>query len=167
MSGVSVLLIERDTPGITVRRLKTQGWYTSHTTHILFEDVRVPVGNLLGQENEGFRIIMSNFNHERLIGCVMANRASREAYAESVKYSKIRKTFGKPLIAHQVIRAKLAEMIRLIESTHALLEHVTYQITQGNESMQVASTIALLKVHTTKVMEFCAREASQIFGGAR
>jgi len=166
MGGVSVLLIEKDSPGVTVRRLKTQGWHSSHTTHILFEDVRVPVSNIIGKEHEGFKVIMFNFNHERLVGIVLSNRCSRICLQESIKYARKRETFGQPLLSHQVIRHKMAEMIRLIECTHAEIENVTYQLSQGVNSGLLAGSIALLKVQATKTLELCAREASQVFGGA-
>lgn len=71
MNGISLLLMERNMPGITLRKLKTSGWLSSNTAHILFEDVRVPVENLIGRENHGFKAIMINFNMERFIGIVM------------------------------------------------------------------------------------------------
>merc|ERR1711972_502548 len=79
-----------------------------------------------------------------------------------------RKTFGKPLIQHDVIRWKLAEMVRMIESTHAWLENVTYQLNTMNKmeaTYKLGGVTALLKVQSTKVFEYCAREAAQIFGG--
>ena len=85
---------------------------------------------------------------------------------EAIKYGRIRKTFGKRLMDHQVLRHKVAEMSRLIEANHALLEQISYQMTRGAPSKSLSGLIAMTKVQCTKTMELCAREASQIFGGA-
>jgi len=162
MGGISLLLIERDMPGFTIRRLKTQGWASSSTTHLLFENVKVPVKNLIGKENHGFRAIMINFNHERWVGIVKTIRGCRSCIEEAIKYARLRKTFGKRLVEHQVIRHKIAEMARLTETAFALLETLTFQMQNG---IDVSALLALLKVHATKTLEFCAREASQVIGG--
>jgi alkylation response protein AidB-like acyl-CoA dehydrogenase len=102
MKGVSLLLIEKTMPGVSVRRMDCQGVWASGTTYINFEDVEVPVENLIGKENQGFKVIMTNFNHERLGIIIQANRFSRVCYEEALKYSLKRKTFGKKLIDHPV-----------------------------------------------------------------
>jgi alkylation response protein AidB-like acyl-CoA dehydrogenase len=163
--GISLLLIERDTPGITVRRQKTQGWWTSGTAYIIFEDVRVPVKNLIGKEGAGFLPIMANFNHERFVLAALANRYSRVCIEEAIKYGRSRTTFGHRLMDHQVLRHKVAEMATRVESCHAMLEQICYQWTRGVSTNDLAGPIALVKVQATKNQEFCAREASQIFGG--
>jgi len=88
---------------------------------IAFDNVRVPVANLIGKENSGFSSIMSNFNHERFVFAAMSNRYARVCMEEAIKYARVRKTFGRRLIDHQVIRHKIAEMSRNVEATHALL----------------------------------------------
>jgi len=165
-SGISLFLVDSNTPGITARRMKTQGVWVSGTALITFEDVKVPLNRLIGKENEGFRYIMLNFNHERYGGCVMANRFARVCLEEAIKFGRKRETFGKPLVNHQVIRHKIAEMARHVETTHALLENITYQMANGVHDFKLAGLIALAKVQCTRTFEFCAREASQIFGGA-
>ena len=165
MGGVSLILIEKDMPGITLRRMKTQGWWISNTAYITFENVRVPAKNLIGVENKGFYAIMNNFNHERFVLAAMSNRYARVCLEESIKYARVRKTFNKRLIDHQVIRHKIADMAREVESCHALVENVAYQMSCGVDDSHISGLIALLKVNATKTMEFCAREASQIFGG--
>lgn len=168
MKGLSLLLVERDMPGVTTRKMKCSGVWSSGTTYITLEDVKVPLANLIGKEGKGGEMMMSNFNHERFGFCVMSNRFSRVCLEESLKFATKRKTFGKPLIEHAVIRWKLAEMARMVEATHAWLEHTTYQLqTMKHEeaTMKLGGTTALLKVQCTKVFEYCAREAAQIFGG--
>jgi len=165
MGGISLLLLEKGMPGITCRKLETQGWASSNTAYITFDDVKVPVENLIGQENQGFIAIMLNFNHERFAGIAMSVRGARMCIEESIKYARVRKTFNKRLIDHQVIRHKIAEMARRVESTHAWLEQAAYQMNQNVDPRIIGGTMALLKVHCTQVLEFCAREASQILGG--
>lgn len=166
--GISMLLIEKTMPGVKTRKMKCSGVWSSGTTYITFEDVKVPVGNLIGKENKGFQLIMKNFNHERFGICAMTNRFSRVCFEDSLKFAVKRKTFGKALIQHDVIRWKLAEMARLIESTHAWLEQTVYQLQTMHPmeaDMKLGGVTALLKVQCTKVFEYCAREAAQIYGG--
>jgi alkylation response protein AidB-like acyl-CoA dehydrogenase len=91
------------------------GMWASGTTYVTFEDVKVPVANLIGRENKGFKSIMHNFNHERMGIAIQATRFSRVVYEDALKYAHKRKTFGKKLIEHPVIRNKLAHMARKIE----------------------------------------------------
>ncbi|KAK4250052.1 acyl-CoA dehydrogenase/oxidase [Corynascus novoguineensis] len=168
MNGVSLLLIERDFGGVSTRRMDCQGVWSSGTTYITFEDVKVPVENLIGKENQGFRVIMTNFNHERIGIIIQCLRFSRVCYEESVKYAHKRRTFGKKLIDHPVIRLKLAHMARQIEASYNWLENIIYQCQQMGETeamLRLGGPIAGLKAQSTVTFEFCAREASQIFGG--
>jgi alkylation response protein AidB-like acyl-CoA dehydrogenase len=168
MGGVSLLVIERTMPGVTTRQMKCSGVWSSGTTYITFEDVKVPKENLIGEENKGFRYIMHNFNHERLGICMQANRFSRVLLEESIKYAHKRKTFNQKLVDHQVIRHKIANMARKVEAAHAWLEQLVYRTTKMSHAeamLKLGGPIALLKVQCTQTFEFCAREASQIFGG--
>jgi len=169
MGGVSLLLMERGMEGIETKQMKCMGVWPSGTTYITFDDVKCPVSNLIGKENKGFKYIMYNFNHERWCIVIQASRFARVCLEESWKYAHKRKTFGKRLIDHPVIRWKLAEMARQVECCHAMLEQVTYQMcTMGKDeqNIKLGGTTALLKAHATKLFEYCAREAAQIFGGA-
>ena len=105
------------------------------------------------------------FNHERFIFAAMSNRYARVCLEESIKYAQGRKTFGKNLIEHQVIRHKIGNMIKKIESNFAMLENVCYKMKCNLPAKEIAGPMALLKVESTQCMEFCAREALQIFGG--
>jgi len=168
MRGISMLLIEKTMPGVICKRMECMGVKSSGTTFVEFENVRVPVSNLIGKENAGFEVIMKNFNHERWGFVVQANRFSRVLVEESFKYAQKRRTFGKALMEHPVIRWKLAEMVRQVEATHHWLENMTYQFCKRpwDEVMKtMGGQIALAKVQATKGMEYCAREAAQIFGG--
>ncbi|KAI1162762.1 acyl-CoA dehydrogenase/oxidase [Nemania serpens] len=168
MNGVSLLLIERDMGGVSTRRMDCQGVWSSGTTYITYEDVKVPVENLLGKENQGFKVIMTNFNHERIGIIIQSLRFSRVCYEESVKYASKRRTFGKKLIEHPVIRMKLAHMARQIEASYNWMENLIYQCEKMGDTeamLRLGGAIAGLKAQSTLTFEFCAREASQIFGG--
>lgn len=113
-------------------------------------------------------VIMMNFNHERIGIVIQCIRFSRVCYEESVKYAHKRRTFGKKLIDHPVIRMKLAHMARQIEASYNWLENVIYQAQSMEETeamLKLGGAIAGLKAQSTTTFEFCAREASQIFGG--
>merc|ERR1719174_2214990 len=168
MNGISLLLVERGMAGLNTRKMKCSGVWSSGTTYITFDDVRVPKANLLGKENKGFQYIMQNFNHERFGICAMTNRFSRVCIEESLKFANKRKTFGKTLVQHPVIRWKIAEMARMIEATHTWIEWCCYQMDTMNgveATLKLGGHTALLKVQCTKVFEYCAREGAQIFGG--
>ncbi|HYM02010.1 MAG TPA: acyl-CoA dehydrogenase family protein [Stellaceae bacterium] len=161
--GVSLIVIERDTPGFSRTPLKKMGWWASDTATLYFDDCRVPAGNLLGSENEGFRIIMRNFNRERLGMAAGCTGYARVCLDEAVAYARERETFGQPLIQHQVIRHKLVDMAMRVNATQAYLESLAWRIDQGQNPV---ADICMLKNQATQTMEFCAREAVQIFGGA-
>jgi len=165
MGGLSLLLIDRNLPGIKLRKMETQFDSASSTTFITFEDVRVPVTYLIGAENMGFMMIMQNFNHERFLISAKATRISRQLFEASIKYAMERETFGKKLITHQIIRYKLAEMIRQVEALQDFLERVCFQFASGVPDIKLGGQCALLKVQASKTYEYCARESSQIFGG--
>lgn len=168
MNGISVLLIERDFGGVSTRRMDCQGVWSSGTTYITFEDVKVPVENLIGKENQGFKVIMTNFNHERIGIIIQCIRFSRVCYEESIKYANKRRTFGQKLINHPVIRLKLAHMARQIEASYSWLENLIFQCQKMSDMeamLKLGGAIAGLKAQATVTFEFCAREASQIFGG--
>lgn len=149
--------------GISATSLPKQGWWASDTATLYFDDVRVPAENLLGVENEGFKLLMRNFNKERLYLAAAAISYARVCLCEAVQWALERETFGAKLKDHQVIRHKIAEMIRKISASQAFLNECTYRLQQGEN---IHTEVALLKVQGSLTMEFCAREASQILGGA-
>lgn len=161
--GVSTLLIPADAEGVSRTALdRKQGWWCSDTATIYFDNVLVPRGNLLGQENKGFAVIMNNFNAERLAMAAAMEAFSRVCLEDAVAWARERKTFGQRLADHQVIRHKIAEMKQRINATQAYLLMTCEQVQAGTEN---AGDIALLKVQSSQTMEFCAREAMQILGG--
>lgn len=163
MGGVSMLLIEADMPGFNRTPLKKMGWHASDTATLYFDDVRVPAENLIGEENQGFRIVMQNFNFERLMMAAGCNGFSQTCFDETVAHARERMTFGKRLIDHQAVRHKLVDMAMKINATQAWLENLAWRIDRGESPV---AEICMLKNQATLTMEYCAREAVQTFGGA-
>jgi acyl-CoA dehydrogenase len=161
--GVSLLLIERDTPGFTRTPLKKMGWWASDTAALYFDDCRVPAENLVGAEGMGFPAIMLNFNAERIGLAASANAFAQVCIDEAIAYARERETFGKKLVNHQVIRHKLVDMQQRASATQAYLEALAWRVEQGEHPI---ADICMVKNQATQTMEFCAREAMQIFGGA-
>ncbi|MEL6369445.1 MAG: acyl-CoA dehydrogenase family protein [Pseudomonadota bacterium] len=161
--GLSFLLIEADREGVSRTRLPKMGWWMSDTASIHFDDVRVPMENLVGEENKGFLGIVSNFNMERLTMAAQAIAYSRVCIEDAADWASERMTFGKPLSRHQVIRHKFADMVRRVQSASALLDNCAWRVRDGDAPV---AELSLLKVEATQCMEFCAREAMQILGGA-
>ena len=162
-SGISTILIPSNLDGIVRTALdRKQGWWCSDTATIYFENVRVPKDYLIGEENQGFKVIMVNFNAERMGMSAAMEAASRVCLEDAIIWAQERKTFGKRLADHQVIRHKFAEMKQHINATQSYLNNVSRRIQLGDEN---AADIALLKVQSSQTMEFCAREAMQILGG--
>lgn len=163
MGGLSLLLIERDRPGFTRTPLKKMGWWASDTATLHFDDCRVPVENLIGQENAGFMGVMLNFNDERLGLSASSIGFARTAYEEALEYARQREAFGKTLIGHQVLRHKLVDMAQRIEASQAFLERVAWSLDNGENPI---AELCMLKNQATQTMAFCASEAVQILGGA-
>ncbi|MEM6604704.1 MAG: acyl-CoA dehydrogenase family protein [Pseudomonadota bacterium] len=161
--GVSMLLIPTDAEGFSRTELdKKQGWWASDTATLHFDDVRVPATNLIGQENQGFLVIMTNFNNERMFMAAAMEALGRVCLEEAALWARERRTFGKRLADHQVIRHKIAQMKQRLNATQAYIRACYETIEAGNP---VPGDIALLKVQASETMEFCAREAMQILGG--
>lgn len=164
LGGISLFFVEADTQGFTRTPIERKmGWWSSDTATLYFDDCRVPAGNLMGEENRGFLAIMNNFNYERLFMCAQMLGMSRRCLDESVAYASERRTFGQPLIAHQVIRHKVADMSARIDAMDALINQICWSVNEGE--MPVAE-ISKAKFFCSEALEFCANEAMQIFGGA-
>lgn len=164
--GVSMLLIDAHSAGITKSPLKKMGWWASDTAHLHFDEVRVPVGNLLGTENAGFKVIMNNFNMERFFLGAVAYGYALVCYDEALEWAQQRKTFGKRLIDHQVVRHKLVDMATQLTTTRALLEETAWRMGQPDQQgSDLIAQISMLKNVATRTMQFCADAAVQTLGG--
>ena len=161
--GISLLVVEGTTPGLSRTPLRKMGWWASDTAMLQFADCRVPADHLIGPENSAFGGITMTFNDERLGLAASAIGFAQVAYEEAVEHAKLRQTFGKPLIQHQVIRHKLVDMRQRIAASQAFLELVAWRMDQNLDAI---ADISLLKNQATQTLAFCASEAVQIFGGA-
>ncbi|MBL0149576.1 MAG: acyl-CoA dehydrogenase family protein [Ideonella sp.] len=161
--GLSFFLVEKGMPGFTQTKLEKMGWHMSDTATLHFDDVELPGEYLLGPENKGFMMAVSNLNNERAglaSGCCSFARAAIE---EAHDWASIRQTFGKPLIKNQVIRHKFSEMMMRIQASQAFADQMTWALM--NKQVDHAN-MALCKVQATRMLEYVARESAQILGGA-
>ena len=164
--GISLLLVEGDTPGLERTQLSKMGWWCSDTATLRFDDCRVPAGNLIGGENEGFKAIMRNFNSERLGMAVMACAFAQVCLDEAVEWARERITFGRPLAERQVIRHKLVDMATRIDAARTLTYELADCVQNGRGTAgELVARTCMLKVVTTQTMQFCADTAVQILGG--
>jgi len=163
VNGLSLLLVEGDAQGLSRAPLRKTGWLSSDTATLYFDQVRVPVSNLIGAESRGFHALARNFNDERLGMAASSIAFARLAYDEALAWAQMRVTFGKPLIKHQVIRHKLVDMLQAVSASQAYLERTAWHMDRGDD---VVADICMLKNQATKTLAHCASEAVQIFGGA-
>ena len=161
--GISILIIESDTPGYSVsEKLRKMGWWASDTAQIFFDECQVPVENLLGKEGEGFSGIMENFQNERLQLSIMANMTAQLALEESLKYAKEREAFGRPLSGFQVTRHKLVDMATLVEASREFVYRVVAKIDTGKNQVK---EISMAKNFACMVSDKVTYDAVQIHGG--
>ncbi len=163
--GISMILVSGDSPGLSRTRLDKMGWWCSDTAHLRFDAVRVPAGHLLGEEGSGFKIIMSNFNGERVAMSAAALGFAQACYDEALDWARQRKAFGSALSEKQVIRHKLVDMQMRIASTQAWVNAVADRADAGDTGPDWVAQVCMLKNHATQTMQFCADQAVQILGG--
>ena len=163
--GISMLAMPGDAVGLSRSPLKKMGWLCSDTAHLRFDNVRVPVANLIGEEGQGFKMIMTNFNGERIALAAMALGMSECCYDEALAWARDRKTFGAALVNHQVIRHKLVDMRMRIESTRAWLNSVSERADHNQVGPEWVAEVCMLKNHAGQAMQYCADSAVQILGG--
>ena len=165
--GVSLLVVPGGAPGLSRTRLDKMGWLCSDTAQLRFDGVRVPARYLVGEEGAGFRIIMGNFNGERLAMAAMALGFAQACYDEALAWARERKAFGSALVEKPVIRHKLVDMQMRIHATAAWLNAVTALADEGklDSDPDCVAQVCVLKNHATQAMQFCADQAVQILGG--
>ncbi|QSR24251.1 acyl-CoA dehydrogenase [Nocardioides aromaticivorans] len=161
--GISMIVVPKGTPGFTVsRKLDKMGWLASDTGELSYVDVRVPVGNLVGQENHGFYYIAENFVTERIFLALMGYGHAMRCLALSVQYCKDRETFGKPLVKNQVVRAKLVEMHRQVAVARGYTLEVAQRYVAGEN---VIAEACLAKQTAVDTAVWVADQAVQLHGG--
>jgi acyl-CoA dehydrogenase len=164
--GLSILLVEGDTPGLTRTPLAKMGWWASDTAHLRFENCRVPAANLVGPEGAGFLAVMLNFNSERFTLAAGAIGFAWVCYQEALAWARERHTFGKRLADHQVVRHRLVDMLTSIETARAMLEETAWRLDHSPPGdAELIASLCMLKNVSTRCMQFCADAAVQTLGG--
>jgi acyl-CoA dehydrogenase len=162
-AGLSLLVVEKGTPGFTVdRSLAKMGWHCSDTAELSFVDVEVPVANLVGEENAGFYYIAEQFVVERLALAVHAYGIADRSLELTAAYCRDRQTFGKPLIANQVVRHRLVEMRRQVEVARAYTREVARRHAAGEN---VIAEVCLAKQTACDTATYVCDQAVQLHGG--
>jgi acyl-CoA dehydrogenase len=161
--GISLIVVPSDTPGFSVvRRLEKIGWHCSDTAELAFTDCRVPAANLVGPPDSGFIQIAMQFVVERLSIAVQAYATAQRCLDLALEWARMRHTFGKPLVAHQVVRHQLVEMDRLTDVARTYTRQIALRHVAGQE---VIAEAALAKNTAVAAAEAVTYQAIQIFGG--
>lgn len=161
--GISMFIVERETPGFRLaKKLKKLGNNTSDTGELVFEDVRIPRSNLIGEEGKGFYYIMGNFQDERLIAASMAVGAAQQALEDTLRYTRERKTFGKRVFDHQAIAHRLADLATELEAARQLTYYATDVLERGGDC---STEVSMAKLFATEVANRIAYHCLQFHGG--
>jgi acyl-CoA dehydrogenase len=161
--GISMFLVERDTPGFTVSRtLDKMGMRASDTAELSLQDVRVPASNLLGREGVGFYEVMRVFQRERLVAGLHAVSMCERALEDTIAYVRERQAFGGPLAGKQVIRHRIADLATSIEAARALAHAAAVKYQAGEEILREMS---MVKLFTAEMAQKVAYECVQMYGG--
>jgi acyl-CoA dehydrogenase len=161
--GISLLVVERGTPGFTVtRKLEKMGWHCSDTAELAYVDARVPVENLVGEENSGFVQIAMAFVTERVALAVQGYGTAERCLQLAVEHARTRTTFGEPLIARQGVQHKLVEMHRKVEAARTYTREVARRYDAGEQPLVEALHAKKLGVDAAT---YCADQAVQLHGG--
>ncbi len=160
--GISIFVLDRDMPGISATKLDKLGWRASDTGEIAFDNVKIPVGNLMGEEDQGFPYIMQHFALERLIMAVNAHARSEWALEYTIAYMKERTAFGKSISKFQALRHKVAQLASEVEMCKTF-NYVTAQRLGNGEYVVKEATMS--KLLSTKISDDVAYECVQLLGG--
>ncbi len=160
--GISMFIVDRNAKGVSATKLDKLGWRASDTGEIAFDNVEVPVENLLGEEGKGFPYIMQHFALERLLMGVNAHARAEYAVDYAVQYMKERLAFGQSLDKFQVLRHKIAEMASRVDMCKEYNYSITKRLDDGNYVVKEASMSKLL---STKMADEVIYEALQLLGG--
>jgi acyl-CoA dehydrogenase len=162
--GISLLVIEKGTPGFTVsRKLAKMGWLCSDTAELSFQDVRVPASNLVGEENTGFVQIAQNFVSERIGLAVQAYASAQRCLDLTVAWCRSRETFGRPLISRQPVQNTLAEMARRVEVARVYTRSVAARSAAGEANLVNEACFA--KNTAVEAGMWVVDQAVQLHGG--
>lgn len=160
--GMSIFVVDRDTPGIEATKLDKLGWRASDTGEISFTDVKIPLENLMGEEGQGFKYIMQHFAFERLIMGINAHARTEYALEYAVKYMSEREAFGKKINQFQALRHKVADIASELEMIKTFNYSVAQRMDAGEYVVKEASMSKLL---STKIADKAIYDCLQLLGG--
>ena len=160
--GITLLLVETDRPGFQSRKLEKMGQHMQDTAELFFDDCRVPVSNRLGEENQGFKLMMKKLQQERLEVSVKSQVMAEEAFNEALEYAKVREAFGRPIGNFQYNAFKLADMATEIELGRAFLDSLIGEHIQGKD---IVKKVSMAKYWLSEMANRIAYDAVQIHGG--
>jgi len=161
-NGVSLIVVDLNTEGISRTKLNKMGWHSSDTAEISFDNVRVPITHLIGQENAGFYYLMESLQLERLVAAIMAVAGSELSLELTIKYLHERETFGRPIAKYQAIRHKIAEMATEVDIAREFVYSTCWKFTQGEVMVKECS---MAKLFTSELAKRVADGCLQFFGG--
>lgn len=160
---VSMFIVEKGTPGFTVgRALKKTGWLSSDTAELVFDNVRIPAGNLLGEEGKGFYSVMKNFQTERIALAAMAVGHCTQALKMTLDYVRQRRAFGATLWEKQTIRQRIAMLDAKTRAARQFMYHCAWSVTQGRDIVQ---EVSMLKALTGELVNEVLQTCQQFHGG--
>ncbi|MFD2570991.1 acyl-CoA dehydrogenase family protein [Spirosoma soli] len=161
-NGLSLLVVDLDSPGVTRTKLNKIGWHSSDTAEIRFDEVRVPAANLIGQENKGFYYLMESLQLERLVAAILSVSGAQLALDWTLQYLNEREAFGKKIGAFQAIRHKIADVATEIEMARQFVYHTCWLFTQGET---VVKECSMAKLATSEMQKRVVDTCLQFFGG--
>ena len=160
---MSIFIVEKGTPGFSVgRALKKTGWLSSDTAELIFDNVRIPAGNLLGEEHKGFYSVMKNFQTERIALGAMAVGHCTRALEITLDYVKQRQAFGGTLWDQQTIRQRLSMLDAKTRAARQFMYHCAWSVTQGHDIVQ---EVSMLKALTGELVNEVVQTCQQFHGG--
>jgi acyl-CoA dehydrogenase len=160
---MSILIVDKGTPGFTVgRALKKTGWLSSDTAELIFDNVRIPASNLLGEEHKGFYSVMKNFQTERIALGAMAVGHCQQALKLTLEYVRQRQAFGGTLWDQQTIRQRLSMLDAKTRAARQFMYHCAWSVTQGHDIVQ---EVSMLKALTGELVNEVVQTCQQFHGG--
>jgi len=161
-AGVSLLVMDRQTEGISATKLKKLGWHASDTAELAFDNVKIPKENLLGEEGKGFYYLMGGLQLERLIGAIMGYAGSESALEYALKYMSERQAFGRSINKFQVLRHRVAQLATEIEACKQFVLHCARM---HNDKKYAVKQCSMAKLLASELSDKVMYQCLQFFGG--
>jgi alkylation response protein AidB-like acyl-CoA dehydrogenase len=160
--GMSLFLVDNDTPGLTLRKLDMLGRRATGTYELIFDNVRVPPDRLVGGENKGWDVVMSGLQVERAASCAGNVGAAQGVVDLALQYAKDRKQFGRPIGTNQAMAHMLADMQTEVEAARTLMWRAAWLVSTGQDALR---EITMAKLFTSEVYVKIANQGMQVLGG--